>query len=170
MLLPNRSLFFALGLLTLLAGCDSSDDGPHPITAGLEVRGIAITDPRQPEVDPHRVCGRPTRTSGRIAAVPNPYLGLSAYETDPAIRRLRFINVPGRVRIEIVRAYWHTRGPSPSSLWTAGGLARVIPSTGQTVRVIEKDSPSRSIDSSATRRASSCRRAFTVCSLQWTQG
>jgi hypothetical protein len=143
----TRSLLVPFTLLALAsAGCDSADDSPHPITAGLEVYGFAITTVGSPEVDPYRVCGRPTRTSGFITAVPNPYLGLSVYEADPANRILRFINVPGRVRIEIVRAYWHTRGPSPSLLWTAGGLVRVVPSTGRTVRVIEKDSPSRSID------------------------
>lgn len=139
-------LVLAATLALPLAGCDTADDGPHPITAGLEVYGFAVTSTERPEVEPGRACGRPTRTSGPIAAVPNPYFGLSVYETDSANRRLRFINLPDSVRIEIVRAYWHTRGPSPSSLWTAGGLARVIPSTGQTVRVIEKGSPSRSLD------------------------
>lgn len=135
---PRRfpSILFVAALALPLAGCDSADEGPRRATAGLGVRGFAVTTPERPEVEPGRVCGRPTRTSGPITAVPNPYPGASAYEAGEDDRRLRFINLPEQVRVEVVRAYWaESDGPHDPR----GAV-------GDTVRVIEKDSPSRSLD------------------------
>lgn len=130
-------------LALLLVGCDS--DGSHA-GADLAVTGFVVTMPERPEVDPARACGRPTRTSGRITAVPNPYRGLSTYENGADDRRLRFINLPDRVRIEVVGAYWFASGAPREDAHVAGGLVQVYSPVGQTVRVLEKDSPSRSLD------------------------
>jgi hypothetical protein len=127
----------------LLLGCDS--DGSSAVT-DLAVTGFVVTSPGQPEVDPARACGRPARTSGLIAAVPNPYRGTSTYESSADDRRLRFINLPARVRIEIVGAYWFASGAPREDAHVAGGVVRVYSPVGQTVRVLEKDIPSRSFD------------------------
>ncbi len=122
----------ALALLVALAvpsliGCDSGADGSD---LDLTVRGFAFTGNSGPS--PDDVCGEPTRTSGFITGTPNPYQGASVFETSEDERIFRFINLPNRVRIEIVRARW-----------VGAHFPRGI---GQTVRVFEKDSPSRSFD------------------------
>src|SRR5690606_7419908 len=96
----------------------------------LTVRGFAFTESSGPS--PDDVCGEPTRTSGFITGRPNPYQGASVFETSEDERIFRFINLPNRGRIEIVRARW------------AG--AQYPRGIGETVRVFEKDSPSRSFD------------------------
>jgi hypothetical protein len=139
----HRSLALLLPLAFLLVGCDS--DGSNA-GADLAVTGFVITTPERPEVDLFRACGRPARTSGLITAVPNPYRGVSAYEEDPDNRRLRFINLPERVRIEIVSAYWFASGAPREVETVAGGVVRVYSPVGRTVRVLKKASPSRSLD------------------------
>lgn len=131
-----RSSLAPFVLLALaLAGCDSVDDAPR-LDPALAITGFALTSPLNPEVDQGRVCAMPSRTSGRIAAVPNPYQGLSLYEAGEDDRRLRFINLPSQVRIAIVRAYWAE----------AGELLDPRGAVGDTVRVIEKSSPNLSLD------------------------
>ncbi|MEM1043126.1 MAG: hypothetical protein AAGI91_10910 [Bacteroidota bacterium] len=139
----RSALVLAILILLPVAGCDSGETIPQ---SDLAVTGFAITLETSPEVDPFFVCGRPARTAGLIAAVPNPYRGRSVYETGEGVRVLRFINLPNEVRIEIVRAYWHTVGPDPTSTAVGGSLAYVRGRTGETVRAFEKDSPSRSFD------------------------
>ena len=120
------ALFVALAVVSF-AGCDSGADGPGP---GLTVKGFAFTISGGP--NPDNVCGEPTRTSGLITGMPNPYRGASVFETTEDDRVFRLINLPDRVRIEIVRARW-VGAQAPRDI-------------GETVRVFEKDSPSRSFD------------------------
>lgn len=114
-----------------LAACDSGEDGPDP---GLAVTGFAFTVSGGPS--PDNVCGEPTRTSGLITGMPNPYRGASVFETSPDERILRFVNLPSQVHIEIVRAYWAEAGRPLDPRGTVG----------ETVRIFEKDNPSRSLD------------------------